>query len=325
MSKFDPLEYPICLTFPARLAPSAWIEHVPFAMCLIDAMRPRVFVELGSHYGVSYCAFCQSVKEVGAQTKCYAVDTWQGDPQAGIYGQEVLDELRRHHDPLYGSFSRLLQSTFEEAAEHFPAGSIDLLHIDGFHTYDAVRADFETWLPKMSERGVILFHDINVRERDFGVWRLWDELKAKYPHYEVMYGHGLGVIAVGTETPAALAGLFDGAEEELRRVREFFYQLGVRLEVAQELESLKQSVKDRDERAREREQRMRQEHPLLARTSNFLQVCADEGLGSAVRLGVTKARGKVTPGAEATRDADDAKESNPAETTAAAAAARTSG
>ncbi len=37
------------MLWPARyLAQSAWVEHVPFAFWLVDALRPRVVVELGA-------------------------------------------------------------------------------------------------------------------------------------------------------------------------------------------------------------------------------------------------------------------------------------
>jgi len=277
-------------------APSAWIMHAPFAMFLVDVARPRVFVELGSHYGVSYCAFCQAVRELGAAAECYAVDTWRGDAQAGFFGQEVFDELRRHHDPLYGGFSSLLRMTFEDAAARFERGSVDLLHVDGFHTYEAVRRDYETWLPLMSERGVILFHDIAVREGDFGVWRLWEELKSRRPHYEVEFGHGLGVVAVGDEYPAALDRLFRATAEELERIRGCFRRLGSLSLAAQEFDAFRRHVAAReaaeDERRKaedERLKRRRREHPLLIRASNLLQVWADRGLGGAVSLGVSKA------------------------------------
>lgn len=94
----NPLDYPVCLPYPLRLSASAWAEHVPFAMFLVDLLRPRTIVELGTFSGVSYCPFCQAVKEPGLDTGCYAVDTWKGDPQTGFFGPEVLEDLKRHHD-----------------------------------------------------------------------------------------------------------------------------------------------------------------------------------------------------------------------------------
>jgi hypothetical protein len=208
-------------------------------MFIVDLLRPRTLVELGTDYGVSYCAFCQAVKTLQLDTRCYAIDTWRGDPQTRYYGEEVLADLRPHHDPLYGGFSRLIQSTFDNAISLFEDGSLDLLHIDGYHTYEAVHHDYETWLPKMSPRGVILFHDIQERQSDFGVWKLWDELKGRHPSFEFAHGHGLGVLAVGSECPPDLSILLDAADPAA--IGEFFYQLGLRVEQAEALHSMEQA------------------------------------------------------------------------------------
>jgi hypothetical protein len=84
-------------------------------MFLVDLLKPKVVVELGTQHGDSYCAFCQAVQELGLTAQCYAIDNWDRDPHAGFYGPEVLANLRRYHDGLYGSFSNLVKTTFDDA------------------------------------------------------------------------------------------------------------------------------------------------------------------------------------------------------------------
>lgn len=217
---------------PERMPVSAWIEHLPFMFWMIDALRPSSFVELGTHNGASYCAACEAVRALALDCRCYAVDTWRGDEHAGFYGEEVWEDLRSHHDVRYSAFSRLVRSTFDEAVAHFPDNSIDLLHIDGLHSYEAVRHDFDTWRPKLSENAVVMLHDTNVRERGFGVFRLWAEVAAGRPHFEFLHGHGLGVVAMGKTPTPALASLFEAGSSEAEReeVRAIFAYLGQALQ-----------------------------------------------------------------------------------------------
>lgn len=213
---------------PAYLAPSAWLEHLPFAFWLVEAHRPRVFVELGAHYGVSYFTFCQAVVRLALDTRCYAVDTWTGDEHAGFYGEDVHAAVCAHNDAHYSGFSRLVRSTFDEALGHFTDRSIDLLHIDGLHTFEAVSHDFESWRGKLTDEAVVIFHDTNVRERGFGVFRLFEDVKAHYPAFEFVHGHGLGVVGFGARQKDLLRHLFEAEAHPAARqaVREAFARLG---------------------------------------------------------------------------------------------------
>ena len=233
---------------PEDVVPSAWHEHAPFAFWLTEALRPEVFVELGTHHGFSYLAFCQAVQRLGTLTKCYAVDTWQGDEHAGFYGDEVLAKLNQLHDRRYSGFSQLIRSTFDEALRHFGDGTIDLLHIDGRHGYDDVVHDFESWLPKLSDRAVVLLHDINVRERGFGVWQFWAELQARYRCFDFAHGYGLGVVQVGSAVAEPLRPLFDSSAQDKAVIAQAYARLGRLATAAQELAQATTALQERDAR-----------------------------------------------------------------------------
>lgn len=239
---------PGVLGYPAHRPTSAWHQHAPFAFWLIAVHRPAVVVELGTFYGLSYLAFCEAIERAGVSARAYAIDHWQGDAHAGTIGQDVLDELRRIHDPLYGGFSSLVESTFDDAAEHFAGGEIDLLHIDGAHDSASVESDFDTWLPKMSARGVMVLHDINVRRSGFGVWELWNRVATEYPHFAFDHGHGLGVLGVGSDI-SSLQPLFDLTGTSMAmEVRRLFARLGAGVADRAELELVQQLKRDTDAR-----------------------------------------------------------------------------
>jgi hypothetical protein len=237
---------------------SAWSEHVPFAFWLVDALRPGMFVELGTETGVSYLALCQAVAGLGIPATGHAIDTWEGDEHTGFYGEEIFERLSVYHERHYAEFSRLVRSTFDDAVGHFEEGSIDLLHIDGLHTYDAVRHDFETWRQKLSTRAVVLLHDSNVRERGFGVHRFWSELRGEYPSFEFVHGHGLGVLGVGDDLPPEVRALLE-IERDLERlagVRRVYARLGESVRLAWQLAAAREALQEQQLHAVEQEERL---------------------------------------------------------------------
>lgn len=178
---------------PRRYGLGAWTEHIFFAYDLVAQLKPHVLVELGTDRGESYFAFCQSAQENKTGTRCFAIDTWKGDPQSGFYDETTFDHVQAHNREHYQSFSTLLRCRFDDALEKFDDTTIDILHLDGLHTEEAVRHDLKSWLPKLRPSGLLLLHDVRVRVRDFGVWKIWDELKDQGRAFTFEEGPGLGV------------------------------------------------------------------------------------------------------------------------------------
>lgn len=212
-------------TFSPRIyGVGAWTDNLHFAYDLVALIRPRLFVELGTDRGESYFAFCQSAAENETGTSCVAIDTWRGDSHAGGYDETTFDEVSRHNRQHYAAFSRLLRSTFDDALSSFADGSIDLLHIDGWHTEEAVRHDLQSWLPKLRAGGILLMHDVEVRARDFGVWKVWKELAQHGRAHTFHEGPGLGLWQKppAEMLPAPLEHLLNGTTEVAASLDDYY-------------------------------------------------------------------------------------------------------
>ncbi len=210
---------------PSYLTFSTWMDHLPFAYDIIEAVKPKLFVELGTFRGLSYFAFCQSIKEHDMDALCYSVDTWEGDVHTGGYGEEIFKTVNQFNRQNYTGFSYLLRMLFNDALRHFDDGSLDLIHIDGLHTYDAVKEDFTNWYPKVRPGGVMLFHDVAARIKDFGVWKYWEELSKAHNTFTFNHGFGLGVLRKpggAEETHPLVNLLFNSSKEEQEVLRKFY-------------------------------------------------------------------------------------------------------
>lgn len=102
------------------------------------------------------------------------------------------------------------------------------MHVDGRHFYDDVKEDYEGWLPKLSDRAVVMFHDTMVFERGFGVHQYWQEISAAHPSFNFTHGHGLGVLFPGKTVPTELSNLIKllKADSGTDIVQEFFQLAG---------------------------------------------------------------------------------------------------
>ncbi|MBQ7265086.1 MAG: class I SAM-dependent methyltransferase [Firmicutes bacterium] len=182
-----------------------WSGHRAFAYDLVAYLKPENITELGSHYGCSAFAFSQAVKDKDLTTVLNFVDTWQGDDFTQKYNNDVYTVFKKTVDEIYPTQNiNMLRMTFDEALSSVEDKSVDILHIDGSHHYEDVKRDFEGWIDKVKDTGIIMLHDISedvVLGDIMGSHTYWEELKERYEYtLEFDFSWGLGLIFKSRET-----------------------------------------------------------------------------------------------------------------------------
>lgn len=119
-----------------------------------------IAVEVGSYLGASSLFIASALKQSKYASKLYCVDTWNNNAMSDGE-QDTWIAFRRNTENFKNIFP--LRGTSVRVGADFH-NKIDFLFLDGDHSYEGVKTDVDTWLPKVKSGGVVAMHDIGWAE-----------------------------------------------------------------------------------------------------------------------------------------------------------------
>lgn len=151
---------------------------------LARSLRPRLAVVIGSWRGFVPLLIAQAIQDGGYGGRLIFIDPslvddhWRGDVMAYFAGFGIT--CIEHHRQTSQAFI---------ARDEFSALTVDLLFVDGLHTDEQCRLEYEAFEPRLSENALTFFHDSTsrVHSRLYGedkaythtVWRYMEELRQR--------------------------------------------------------------------------------------------------------------------------------------------------
>lgn len=154
-----------------------WNSTDPAFQTVIERVRPRLIVEVGTWKGASAIHMARTCADIGLSTTIVCVDTWLGSVEfwtnLGDAGRHRSLRLRNGYPQVYYQFiSNVIHSGLERFIVPFPQTSInaaawfshhglspDLVYLDASHERADVAADIAAWLPVVRPGGVLFGDD----------------------------------------------------------------------------------------------------------------------------------------------------------------------
>ena len=164
---------------------------------IVAALRPEKVMEIGTFQGGSLCVLCRLSSPTA---DIISVDL----PGGGFGGGDSATRSL-----LFRSFCTYFQamhlirgdSHSDEVLTKVKSitQSLDILFIDGDHTYEGVKRDFFAYSPLVRAGGVVVLHDIVEHPKDSGceVAQFWNEIKQQYRHEEIIENLKQGWAGIG--------------------------------------------------------------------------------------------------------------------------------
>jgi predicted O-methyltransferase YrrM len=150
---------------------------------MVRSERPSTVLEIGSFIGGTLGLFCKLAE---ADALLVSVDLPSNYGGATVAELEAL--ARANQRVVAVRRDSHADETRAEVEQLLAGRQVDVLMIDGDHSYEGVRRDFELYAPLVRPAGLIAFHDIvpHVRIPEIEVERLWAELRDGYEHVEIV-------------------------------------------------------------------------------------------------------------------------------------------
>ena len=185
------------LDFRSGLGDSSYLLHG-----LVRSMKPAVCVEIGSARGRSACFIGLALKENG-RGKLIAIDPHKPTEWNDSDSVDTIEIIRNHLRYVGVEEQVEIRRQTSSEAAHGWSDRIDLIFIDGDHTYEGVKQDWDLFSPHLAEFGVAIFHDTmweqppyqDQARADMGVARFLDELReAGYPVITIDQDYGVSLV-----------------------------------------------------------------------------------------------------------------------------------
>ncbi len=180
------------------LKPQQIRAEIQRALEEIETVRPRFVLEIGTAQGGTFFLLSRAASP---DAKLISLDL-----PAGRWGGGYSNWKTRLYRSLLlpaqsAEFIRSnshLPSSLESVKRMLGGNPLDLLFIDGDHSYEGVKADFELYSPLVRPGGLIVLHDIAFHEKyDCHVDQFWQEIKERYPSQEIIEDRKQGWAGIG--------------------------------------------------------------------------------------------------------------------------------
>jgi len=178
--------------------PSQVKEELTNLLRIIQRRQPERILEIGTAAGGSFFAFTKSSNpnaviisvELLFSNSCCGYPVWKIPFYKSFKTrQQKIFLLRKDSHAL---------STLSAVKKILGVQKLDFLFIDGDHTYDGVKKDFEMYSPLVHQGGLIAFHDICRHTVGFSeVNKFWSEVKDRYNHTEIVENPKQGWAGIG--------------------------------------------------------------------------------------------------------------------------------